>query len=429
MILKNSYLGLIVFLLPLSFIIGTAVTETFLFLSILLFIFINREKNFYIDIKIIFLFVFALYVALNSYFLITDQYGKDLKLSSYLYFRFILFSLSIFFLCTCLDQGKHKVFHMLFSFVISVLLFDAIFQFFYGINILGFVVDTSGRVSSFFQDELILGSFLVKLLPIFMWSLFFFKINLKNNFLLLIIFFSLYFISIYISGGRTSFFLLLFLIFSFLILIKNIRLILSYSLLILIIFAICIKFFNLGSVDTSHRIFTKTFEQMTEFNSVTENSDKDKMKSIELLKGIRIFSDDHEGHIKLALKLFSENKIFGIGPKGFRHYCRQVNYDPDYGICSTHPHNTIIQIISELGLVGLIFYFFALTFILFHLLNLVRKNFFNDDCLAFYSITLGLLVNLFPFIPSGNFFNNWISIVLYYNFGIYLFSYKKCILK
>tara|TARA_B100001248_G_scaffold229890_1_gene189525 strand:+ start:323 stop:829 length:507 start_codon:yes stop_codon:yes gene_type:complete len=168
---------------------------------------------------------------------------------------------------------------------------------------------------------------------------------------------------------------------------------------------------------------------MTEFNSVTENSDKDKMKSIELLKGIRIFSDDHEGHIKLALKLFSENKIFGIGPKGFRHYCRQVNYDPDYGICSTHPHNTIIQIISELGLVGLIFYFFALTFILFHLLNLVRKNFFNDDCLAFYSITLGLLVNLFPFIPSGNFFNNWISIVLYYNFGIYLFSYKKCILK
>ena len=429
MILKNSYLGLIVFLLPLSFIVGTAVTETFLFLSILLFIFINREKSFYIDIKTIFLFIFSLYVALNSYFLITDQYGKDLKLSSYLYFRFILFSLSIFFLCTCLDQVKHKVFHILFSFVISVLLFDAIFQFFYGINILGFVVDTSGRVSSFFQDELILGSFLVKLLPIFMWSLFFFKINLKNNFLLLIIFFSLYFISIYISGGRTSFFLLLFLIFFFLILIKNIRLILSYSLLILIIFAICIKFFNLGSVDTSHRIFTKTFEQMTEFNSVTENSDEDKMKSIELLKRIKIFSDDHEGHIKLALKLFSENKIFGIGPKGFRHYCRQVNYDPDYGICSTHPHNTIIQIISELGLVGLIFYFFALTFILFHLVNLVRKKIFNDDCLAFYSITLGLLVNLFPFIPSGNFFNNWISIVLYYNFGIYLFSYKKCILK
>ena len=112
MISRNSYLGLMVFLLPLSFIIGSAVTETFLFLSILLFVFINREKNFYIDVKIIFLFVFALYVALNSYFLITDQYGKDLKLSSYLYFRFILFSLSIFFFCTCLDQDKHKVFHM-----------------------------------------------------------------------------------------------------------------------------------------------------------------------------------------------------------------------------------------------------------------------------------------------------------------------------
>ena len=429
MISRNSYLGLIIFLLPLSFIIGSAVTETILFLSILLFVFINREKNFYIDIKIIFLFTFALYVFLNSYFLITDEYGKDLKLSSYLYFRFTLFSLSIFFLCTYLDQEKHKFFHILFSFLISILLFDAIFQFFYGINILGFVVDTSGRVSSFFQDELILGSFLVKLLPIFMWSLFFFKINLKNNFFYLIIFFSLYFISVYISGGRTSFFLLLFLIFSSLILIKNIRLIISYSLVILIIFAICIKFFNLGSVDTSHRIFTKTFEQMTENNSITKSSDENKLKSIEVLKKIRIYSDDHEGHIKLALKLFSESKIFGIGPKGFRHYCRQVNYDPDYGICSTHPHNILIQIISELGLIGLIFYFFAITFILFHLFNSIIKKNFSDEYLSFYSITLGLFINLFPFIPSGNFFNNWISIVLYYNFGIYLFSYKKCILK
>tara|TARA_B100001063_G_C16585936_1_gene463112 strand:- start:49 stop:555 length:507 start_codon:yes stop_codon:yes gene_type:complete len=168
---------------------------------------------------------------------------------------------------------------------------------------------------------------------------------------------------------------------------------------------------------------------MTENNSITKSSDENKLKSIEVLKNIRIYSDDHEGHIKLALKLFSESKIFGIGPKGFRHYCRQVNYDPDYGICSTHPHNILIQIISELGLIGLIFYFFAITFILFHLFNSIIKKNFSDEYLSFYSITLGLFINLFPFIPSGNFFNNWISIVLYYNFGIYLFSYKKCILK
>ena len=49
----------------------------------------------------------------------------------------------------------------------------------------------------------------------------------------------------------------------------------------------------------------------------------------------------------------------------------------------------------------------------------------NNKYLAFYSITLGIIVNLFPFLPSGNFFNNWISIILYYNIGIYLYSYNE----
>ncbi len=43
----------------------------------------------------------------------------------------------------------------------------------------------------------------------------------------------------------------------------------------------------------------------------------------------------------------------------------------------------------------------------------------------FSLISIGLLVNLFPFLPSGNFFNNWLSIINFYLFGIYLYSYKQ----
>jgi len=121
--------------------------------------------------------------------------------------------------------------------------------------------------------------------------------------------------------------------------------------------------------------------------------------------------------------------IFGVGPKGFRHYCRSVNYSPEVGICTTHPHNITIQILSELGLVGLAFYITGLTFILFYFFKSIFNRKFNQDFLSFYCISLGLIINLFPFIPSGNFFNNWISIILYYNIGIYLYSFKKCILK
>ncbi len=159
------------------------------------------------------------------------------------------------------------------------------------------------------------------------------------------------------------------------------------------------------------------------------NINKSDTKIKKELKKINIYSKDHEGHILLALNLFEKNKIFGIGPKGFRHYCRKVNYAPKIGICSTHPHNILIQIVLELGLIGLVFYIVAAIFVLFNFFKSIVRHKFNYDYLAFYSITLGLIINLFPLIPGGNFFNNWISIILYYNIGLYLYSYKKCILK
>ena len=88
-----------------------------------------------------------------------------------------------------------------------------------------------------------------------------------------------------------------------------------------------------------------------------------------------------------------------------------------------------VQIILELGLIGLVFYIFVAVFVLFNFFKSIFKRKFNQDYLSFYVITFGLIVNLFPLLPGGNFFNNWISIILYYNVGLYMYSYKKCILK
>lgn len=427
-IIQNN-LALLVFLLPLSYVIGSAVTEILFLTSIILFLILNKDRDLYFEPSILFLFIFSLYIFLSSYILITDEYGKDLKLSSYFHFRFVLFSLAIYFLCSFIDRNKKNLFFYLFSFLILILLIDAIFQFFHGKNILGYGIHNSGRISSFFKDELILGSFLVRLMPILIWSFFFFKIDLKKNIFKFIIFLSLYFIVIYISGGRTSFFLFLFLICSLFFLIKDLRLILFSSLLILIIFAFSVKIFELGRVDTSHRMFVKTFQQISNYNVrevyKTKISDNSSKNSINSFNKINFYSNDHEGHIKLALGLFNDQKIFGIGPKGFRHHCRKVNYNPNYGICSTHPHNILIQIISELGIIGFIFYIIALTFILYHLIiSKFMKN-SDENLFSLYAISLGLIANLFPLIPGGNFFNNWISIILYYNIGVYLFCYKK----
>ena len=67
-----------------------------------------------------------------------------------------------------------------------------------------------------------------------------------------------------------------------------------------------------------------------------------------------------------------------------------------------------------------IFYLISGLFVLYNFFGPILRKEFSNEYLAFYSAALGIFINLFPFIPGGNFFNNWISIILYYNIGFYL---------
>ena len=191
--LNKQNFSLILFLIPTSFVIGIALTEFLVFSGILLFLIFNRDSSLYLDKKIIFLLIFSFYIFLNAKFQILD----DLKFSSYFHFRFVFLSLSIVYFCQIIQRSNKNIF-LLLVFPISIILFDAIFQYLSGANLLGFQVSSSGRISSFFNDELVLGSFLVRLWPIIIWGLFFFNIDLKKNFFYLIIFFILSNINLFI---------------------------------------------------------------------------------------------------------------------------------------------------------------------------------------------------------------------------------------
>ena len=415
-----QYFTFLLFIIPLSFIAGIAVTEFFFFLCVMLFLIHNKEKYLFLDNKIIFLFLFSIFISISAYF----KTSEEVRLGSIFYFRYILFSLSVIYLSKLLDDKEHKKYFYILIFFLLMLLLDSLYQFFYGFNILGYKLE-GDRVSSFFNQELILGSYLVRLLPIILWFIFFFKINLKKNIFLVIIFFSLYFITILLSGERTSFFLWLVIMLMLFIFIKDLRKILSYSIIIVIFFIFFTSYLKLGNANTINRLFVKTYNQITHANKHNNNSGNIKNVS----KKFNVYSKDHEGHILLALELFDENRIFGIGPQGFKDYCRKVEHDPEIGTCSTHPHNTLIQIVTELGLLGLTFYIIAAIFVLYIFFKSIIKRKFNQNYLSFYSITVGLIINLFPFIPAGNFFNNWISIFIYFNIGLYIYSYNKCILR
>jgi O-antigen ligase len=411
-------------LFPLTYLVGIAVTE-FIAMGLIVFYFFhckNKEINFK-DFKIIFILLFSVYLAVNAIIQIDD----NLKYSSIFYFRFLLFAIAISYIFSLLEEDsriKQNILKVIFVILVFILM-DSQLQFFYGKNFFGFEI-INNRISSIFGSELILGSFLIKLLPIILFLIFFYKIDINNNKSGLVIFFGFYLIAIYLSAERTSFALMVTFISLLFFLIQKFRSLLLKSISILIVFILVTSIFELGKSQPSKRLFFKTFNQLTNEIFIKKGGEKiTEIKKDKLAKNLKIFSNDHNGHLKLAYDLFKKNTIFGVGPKGFRHYCRSVNYDSEIGICSTHPHNTLIQILAETGLIGFLFYISAIFFILFKIFKSYSSYVTQDVKNYFLIVSIALLINLFPFLPSGNFFNNWISLINFYLVGIYFYAYKK----
>ena len=110
----------------------------------------------------------------------------------------------------------------------------------------------------------------------------------------------------------------------------------------------------------------------------------------------------------------------------FREYCNYKEYFIEYA-CTTHPHNTYIQFLVETGIFG--FIFIISTFIFLNYLFLkqiiykfINRNFLTDTTLLFLGC---IYINLWPLTPTGNFFNNWLSIIYYMPVGFVLFFIKK----
>ena len=83
--------------------------------------------------------------------------------SSLFYFRIGVFSCFIWYL---IDKDKSILTYFYYALVLcfSALVIDGYIQYFTGTNLAGFKI-SGNRVSSFFGDELIMGSYLIKIVP------------------------------------------------------------------------------------------------------------------------------------------------------------------------------------------------------------------------------------------------------------------------
>jgi O-antigen ligase len=245
------------------------------------------------------------------------------------------------------------------------------------------------------------------------------KENKTNIFYSLIISFSS--VIVYLTGERTSFFLLILFFLTLFILSKYLRKLIIFIMISSIVLSLIItKLQTNNQLNASNRMFQKTYQQIIGDGKNTIESKK------KLFNKVYIFSHDHHGHYLLAYKIFKDYPVFGSGVKGFRYLCRNKIYilENNEG-CSTHPHNTYIQILASNGIIGFSLIIFAFIYILREIFLCKKKLnsqiIFDKNELSKGVILLFIFMNLWPLVPTGNFFNNWISMINFYPIGFYLY--------
>ena len=168
-----------------------------------------------------------------------------------------------------------------------------------------------------------------------------------------------------------------------------------------------------------------TLEQIGLTNFFDGNNNKDLI--------VRYYSEEHENLSFTGLIIFKNNYLLGSGVKTFYQECKKLQNDyvtkenkrQNKLLCSTHPHNTYIQILSEIGFFGFLMISFLFIKVFYNNLKIFLNKKKEKYEKTYFFINLSILINILPLIPSGSFFNNWMSLVIFFPLGFWLFIKEK----
>lgn len=403
-----KYSSYLVIILPPLFVSGPFIPDLILSIISILFLFYiigNRKYSFFYKNKF-FLFCFSFYLLCILSSLLSDYIYFSLK-SSLFHIRFVIFSLFFYFL---LEKNRKILLYIFYSIFLTfiILIFDGFFQYTFGKNIIGIPI-AGPRLTSFFGNEMIYGSYLSRLFPLLI-GLYYFYINSFSNkfkyFFWTICFLNIF--AVFMSGERAAYlYVALFILFFGFMTFRKLKDLVLIGMSIIVIPLILISF----SPSVKDRMIGDTYKQI----GLSEGK-------------IYAFSEMHQGHYLVALDLFKKNPILGVGPKNFRQHCyNNAMYSYKPYICATHPHNTYVQLLAETGIIG----FFIITMLFFFIIYLSLKHLYlfhfkKENLLSKAQISiLGcFVITLWPIVPSGNFFTNYLNLVYFYPVGIWLYLYR-----
>tara|TARA_B100000886_G_scaffold273531_1_gene197441 strand:+ start:33 stop:1298 length:1266 start_codon:yes stop_codon:yes gene_type:complete len=407
MLFKKLDITVVLFcLLIISFIVGSAVLNITVVLISIFYLFKNFKNKKFDEFEIIWVkafLVFWIYLILISFF--SEDYLSSIR-SSFSQIRYLFLILFIY------KYLNFQILKFIIYFLTSLLIFVSIdnnIQFFTGLDIFGYKAEGYifneriynlntmdyyvGRLSGPFGNELVTGAFIAKLsFPLIFYFMQLFK-KVKNTYKFLIICLFLILIEgVIISGERTSSLLIILAFFLAFYLSYGFKKTLLISLPILLSLVILVN-----------------------------SNDFLKKRSKDTIKIVKNIPDSSYGRLYSAgINIWKENLIFGVGIKNYRIECNNI-IDPEpnhtFPFCATHPHNVILEFLSETGLMGLfLFLIFLFLFIknFFHNYKIEKNTDYKFICLGSFTM---IILSIIPLYPSGSFFSSWNSTFFWINFG------------
>ena len=403
--MKNRYLKylnifFIVFFFP-SFITGIFIPNLVYGIFLLSHVILNFKKI----KKLIFKFSFAsccfiFFCAIIIISSIISKYSMHSLESSALYFTYLIYSLVIYSIFSDNKKFRH-LFFICGIFTCFTLSFDAIYEFFNGYNLLGYS-SIDGRLAGMFGGRWVLGRYLIYFLPILV-GLYYLEIdNYKKFKVIIYTTFILTSLVIIFSGERAA--LLMFFIYIFLLLfyfLNKLTLVKILQILFLIIVLAILPFLF---SDTSERIRNNFLVYLLSTD-------------VEINQYLSMFIT--------SWKMFIDNPLFGIGPNNFRYVCSESMYFVSKWSCSTHPHSITFQVLAEIGLLGFIAVYSVLGFFIYKSIILIFSKNLSKSSFGMYSLQSSIIIYLFPFMITGNFFLSWYGFIYYLPISLYMVYSSK----
>ena len=399
----NSYFLLLFSFIPVSIIVGSAVSLINILLidfSFILLILYKKDYKFLSNKTVKFIIFLFLYLIFNSII------SKDFSMSAHRNFGFIRFGI-LFLAFNYFFYNKNFIKKVLIVWILilSFVSLDAYIESIFGKNMFGYGEEYGERIVSFFKDEPIVGGYINGFYLIIIGYLFYIDKNISNKYKYIIFIFSIFFIiAIILTGERSNAIkavsgFLLFYFFNDFFKIKQ-----KIISMLLLVFIIVI------SIAESDYLKVRYKGQFF-----------DKIKNtIEVKKNIIVTENTIENTLyfelyKSGFSVFKKYPFFGVGNKNYRvETCVALSVkDPTY-VCNTHPHQIYFEFLAEHGLIGSFILFFIFYFLILSKLKIIlsSKNYIQYGCLIF------LITSFIPFIPSGAFFSDYNLTIFWINLSI-----------